>query len=1189
MSYEIAKNKLTEYINSLRPRNLPIVRTSEFQFMYVQPQTEESGDPEDPQSGLASDSSVTEEHVDSMLRAILIRAGLDNPGVSFSVGSIIDDPSQTLEARLTLIAEMLIKPASDITREISYTEDYATQILLRKTLERKLLLQLYPDIVTPKHEIQAVTAVLAKQGRISPEVRDAIYFATWGKGDNPVSQEKFSTKADEAAAQIITDLSENHGNNIYKIMREGSRFAGDTAGTDISRSNIVSNINSYFNEVGENAIRSGAIPGIPGYLAQDPDIADTDIEALQDAHVKSDAALVTEIFKQDGISIEASSDENWKKHARIVKKEIERLVSLQRSELRRGPDDFSEQQANLIKYAQEEISKWNQKVETAINIGRSDKETKAAEQELKNDSENPTKAVKEAILDYYGVTKDDFSTEDYNSMLEQFRERTSRADVRTWYKKEEDNIALRRSQEQIESDPKNAINTVLKRFGTGKYTASDLTDEDFGILQGMLEDMGTTSDALFDEIEALLPGWIARRQAEAGEEVTREQEEANPLEIARGILRRHYDTVYSDIPLKRQNEIANNIRDYGTAYALEQLNPGLIAEYKQELEDTRIGISKAEDLEILNNILYQVTGGTLSIDNITITDTNTLLKILVEDGELELRKHLNQNISEDPFFSDTSEAKGTYADSYKQNKEDEKNEFSDIEDARDYIHKFLETKKAVFRESITEATIKQLALDSLHKGGRFYVESVINSEWISTEQAKKLATDLEKKDPKDFDEAKGMLLNALRSLKLDPDTYTDEALNGWAADILNRGYTEIEKIVGNQDTLNDGLKIDIEKELRKFGWDIGAKGSEYREYIRNNVIPSLTAIVNEKGIDAIPRFISDNMETIPTIREFTAQKIEQDIPTPDEPLFGPPPGGEFSPDMEEAIRQGQRVQYEKDRTAWTAGREDELRAEGVDPIYGDYEPLPTIRTVGAIRQAPKVTYPTDPELLGIITQAAGGDQQLMQYIAGKIPSLKEEFLKSAREAEAERRADVEGMIDMPMMSREEQLEAGVAEAGRTVNVEYLENAEKRFNDAFIAHEAGEISDSELEIHRKELDKAQKTSQQATQVAQGRLDAWKKTQPTKPAELTRDQKRAFALQRIRPSAFGGVPTTQQFGSYLEQQGIPQLRQEFEQTPTYRASQQRDIDLEEMRIEEETRAADIARRKSLRQSGRTVMRV
>ena len=64
------------------------------------------------------------------------------------------------------------------------------------------------------------------------------------------------------------------------------------------------------------------------------------------------------------------------------------------------------------------------------------------------------------------------------------------------------------------------------------------------------------------------------------------------------------------------------------------------------------------------------------------------------------------------------------------------------------------------------------------------------------------------------------------------------------------------------------------------------------------------------------------METIPTIREFTAQKIEQDIPTPDEPLFGPPPGGEFSPDMEEAIRQGQRVQYEKDRTAWTAGRED---------------------------------------------------------------------------------------------------------------------------------------------------------------------------------------------------------------------------------------------------------------------------
>ena len=92
MSYEISKNKLTEYINSLRPRNLPIVRTSEFQFMYVQPQTEESGDPEDPQSGLASDSSVTEEHVDSMLRAILIRAGLDNPGVSFSVGSIIDDP-----------------------------------------------------------------------------------------------------------------------------------------------------------------------------------------------------------------------------------------------------------------------------------------------------------------------------------------------------------------------------------------------------------------------------------------------------------------------------------------------------------------------------------------------------------------------------------------------------------------------------------------------------------------------------------------------------------------------------------------------------------------------------------------------------------------------------------------------------------------------------------------------------------------------------------------------------------------------------------------------------------------------------------------------------------------------------------------------------------------------------------------
>ena len=213
----------------------------------------------------------------------------------------------------------------------------------------------------------------------------------------------------------------------------------------------------------------------------------------------------------------------------------------------------------------------------------------------------------------------------------------------------------------------------------------------------------------------------------------------------------------------------------------------------------------------------------------------------------------------------------------------------------------------------------------------------------------------------------------------------------------------------------------------------------------------------------------------------------------------------------------------------------------------------------------------------------------MQYIAGKIPSLKEEFLKSAREAEAERRADVEGMIDMPMMSREEQLEAGVAEAGRTVNVEYVENAEKRFNDAFIAHEAGEISDSELEIHRKELDKAQKTYQQATQVAQERLDAWKKTQPTKPAELTRDQKRAFALQRIRPSAFGGVPTTQQFGSYLEQQGIPQLMQEFEQTPAYRDSQQRDIDLKEMQIEEEARAADIARRKSLRQSGRIVMRV
>ena len=227
--------------------------------------------------------------------------------------------------------------------------------------------------------------------------------------------------------------------------------------------------------------------------------------------------------------------------------------------------------------------------------------------------------------------------------------------------------------------------------------------------------------------------------------------------------------------------------------------------------------------------------------------------------------------------------------------------------------------------------------------------------------------------------------------------------------------------------------------------------------------------------------------------------------------------------------------------------------------------------------------------MGIITQAAGGDQQLMEYIKGKIPSLKEEFLKSAMEAEAERRADVEGMIDMPMMSREEQLEAGVAEAGRTVNVEYVENAEKRFNDAFIAHEAGEISDSELEIHRKELDKAQKTYQQATQVAQERLDAWKKTQPTKPAELTRDQKRAFALQRIRPSAFGGVPTTQQFGSYLEQQGIPQLMQEFEQTPAYRDSQQRDIDLKEMQIEEEARAADIARRKSLRQSGRTFMRV
>ena len=49
------------------------------------------------------------------------------------------------------------------------------------------------------------------------------------------------------------------------------------------------------------------------------------------------------------------------------------------------------------------------------------------------------------------------------------------------------------------------------------------------------------------------------------------------------------------------------------------------------------------------------------------------------------------------------------------------------------------------------------------------------------------------------------------------------------------------------------------------------------------------------------------------------------------------------------------------------------------------------------------------------------------------------------------------------------------------------------------------------------------------------------------------------------------------------------QEFEQTPAYRDSQQRDIDLKEMQIEEEARAADIARRKSLRQSGRIVMRV
>ena len=721
---------------------------------------------------------------------------------------------------------------------------------------------------------------------------------------------------------------------------------------------------------------------------------------------------------------------------------------------------------------------------------------------------------------------------------------------------------------------------VEQAMGKNKgFIATLITDKllDRWVLTKSREDGVTDSQAL-----------VKLRQEEAAE--IRQEELDNPDAIVEIVLNDISERYGIEIDIgklsgDRLEDFVNTVINLGEDGLRSRIEAN-ISQVPKWIEEGEADF-KLSDLEtILKDELDKVR---INIDDLPEEEQAELMDIL-KGGVAELQGYLS-----DPVVL------GTLHHSIS-SKEDE---FSEVGNAEKFVEGFFAKAPYSLTKKQLGDTFQTLALEAFNLGRTAFKDKytgVSPADILFKKQIEEQEADFAK-PLKGIAEAKTYTRNLLARIGISEKDLKPGIFDSWSRMAYNQGKRALQMNLATPGVVDSGKKIDIESELRKFGWDTGAEGSEYRKYIEDNVIPSLTAIVNEKGIDAIPGFISDNMETIPTIREFTAQKIEQDIPTPDEPLFGPPPGGEFSPAMEEAIRNAQRLQYEKDRAAWTAGREDELRAEGVDPIYGDYEPLPTIRTVGAIRQTPKVTYPTDPELLGIITQAAGGDQQLMEYIKGKIPSLKEEFLKSAREAEAERRADVEGMIDMPMMSREEQLEAGVAEAGRTVNVEYVENAEKRlqaeqerFEEKKAAYEAGEITYEQLQgfrsvlnIHRRELDEAQKTYQQATQVAQERLDAWKKTQPTKPAELTRDQKRAFALQRIRPSAFGGVPTTQQFGSYLEQQGIPQLMQEFEQTPAYRDSQQRDIDLKEMQIEEEARAADIARRKSLRQSGRTFMRV
>ncbi len=762
--------------------------------------------------------------------------------------------------------------------------------------------------------------------------------------------------------------------------------------------------------------------------------------------------------------------------------------------------------------------------------------------------------------------------------------------VRRWFEQWSNRNMARNEEELVKITTAELARTDIKNvLATKGYGTDDITPNRLKWLveQAMGKNKGFIATLITDK---LLDRWVLTKSREDGvtdsqalvklrqEEAAeiRQEELDNPDAIVEIVLNDISERYGIEIDIgklsgDRLEDFVNTVINLGEDGLRSRIEAN-ISQVPKWIEEGEADF-KLSDLEtILKDELDKVR---INIDDLPEEEQAELMDIL-KGGVAELQGYLSDPVVLGTLHHSISSLE---------------DEFSEVGNAEKFVEGFFAKAPYSLTKEQLGDTFQTLALEAFNLGRTAFKDKytgVPPASILFKKQVEEQIAD-SAKPLESIAKAETYTRNLLARIGISEEDLKPGIFDSWSRMAYNQGKRALQMNLATPGVVDSGKKIDIESELRKFGWDTGAEGSEYRKYIEDNVIPSLTAIVNEKGIDAIPGFISDNMETIPTIREFTAQKIEQDIPTPDEPLFGPPPGGEFSPAMEEAIRNAQRLQYEKDRAAWTAGREDELRAEGVDPIYGDYEPLPTIRTVGAIRQTPKVTYPTDPELLGIITQAAGGDQQLMQYIAGKIPSLKEEFLKSAREAEAERRADVEGMIDMPMMSREEQLEAGVAEAGRTVNVEYVENAEKRFNDAFIAHEAGEISDSELEIHRKELDKAQKTYQQATQVAQERLDAWKKTQPTKPAELTRDQKRAFALQRIRPSAFGGVPTTQQFGSYLEQQGIPQLMQEFEQTPAYRDSQQRDIDLKEMQIEEEARAADIARRKSLRQSGRIVMRV